>query len=128
MAEIRRLAADDIIQLKKMHTIVYNQRRDYSTEQNQKIDPLDHPADWAWGVFEKMKLLAGMFEVDYLMRFDGHSVKMSGISGVGTLPEARKGGHIRHIFEKRAAASPRKGSCFFQSLPVFPRFLPQIRL
>ena len=117
MAEIRKLAADEIIQLKKIHTVVYNQRRDYSTEESQKTDPLDHPADWAWGVFEKTKLLAGMFEVDYLMRFDGNSVKMSGISGVGTLPEARKGGHIRHIFEKLLPQARENGVVFSNLCP-----------
>ena len=117
MAEIRKLAAQDIIQFKKIHTVVYNQRKDYSTEENKKIDPLDHPADWAWGVFEKSKLLAGMYEIDYLMRFDGHSVKMSGIGGVGTLPEARKGGHIRHIFEKLLPQAREKGVIFSNLCP-----------
>jgi predicted acetyltransferase len=117
MAEIRKLTADDALQLKKIHTVVYNQRRDYSTEENQKTDPLDHPPDWAWGVFDKTKLLAGMYELDYLMRFDGNSVKMSGISGVGTLPEARKGGHIRRIFEKLLPQAREKGVVFSNLCP-----------
>jgi predicted acetyltransferase len=118
MTEIRKLAADDMIQLKKMHTVVYNQRRDYSNEESQKTDPLEHPADWAWGVFENAKLLAGMFEIDYLMRFDGHSVKMSGIGGVGTLPQARGGGHIRRIFEKLLPQA-RENGVVFSSLTPF---------
>jgi predicted acetyltransferase len=117
MAEIRKLAADDVLQLKKIHTVVYNQRRDYSTEENQKIDPLDHPPDWAWGVFDKTKLLAGMYEIDYLMRFDGNSVKMSGISGVGTLPEARKDSHIRRIFEKLLPQARENGVVFSNLCP-----------
>jgi predicted acetyltransferase len=117
MAEIRKLTADDALQLKKIHTVVYNQRRDYSTEENKKTDPLDHPPDWAWGVFDKTKLLAGMYELDYLMRFDGNSVKMSGISGVGTLPEARKGGHIRRIFEKLLPQAREKGVVFSNLCP-----------
>jgi predicted acetyltransferase len=112
MAEIRRLTDEDLIQLYKIHTIVYNQRKDFSKEENQKPDPLGNPADWAIGVFEGKKLLAGMFELDYLMRFDGHSVKMTGISGVGTLPEARKGGHVRRIFEKILPESYEKGYVF----------------
>jgi predicted acetyltransferase len=100
MTEIRRLVSEEIIQLNRIHTIVYNQRKDYSKEENQGIDPLDHPAEWAVGVFDGKKLLAVMYEIDFLMRFDGHSVKMTGIGGVGTLPEARKGGHVRRIFEK----------------------------
>jgi len=112
MSEIRRLEQEDLLQLFRIHTIVYNMRRDFSKEENQKPDPLEHPANWACGVFEGKKLLAGMFELDYLMRFDGHSVKMTGISGVGTLPEARKGGHIRHIFEKLLPEAYEKGVVF----------------
>jgi len=112
MAEIRRLEPEDLQQLYKMHTIVYNMRRDYSKEDNQNIDPLDHPASWACGAFEGKKLLAGMLEIDFLMRFDGHSVKMSGIGGVGTLPEARKSGLVRKIFEKLLPESYEKGFVF----------------
>jgi predicted acetyltransferase len=117
MTETRRLAEQDLIQLKKIHTVAYNQRRDYSSEEIQKTDPLDHPAGWAWGVFENAKLLAGMFEIDFLMRFDGHSVKMSGIGGVGTLPEARGGGHIRRIFEKLLPQTYEKGAVFSSLTP-----------
>jgi predicted acetyltransferase len=117
MAEIRRLVTEDLLQLFKIHTIVYNLRRDFSKEENQKIDPLENPADWAWGVFDGKKLLAGMFEIEYLMRFDGHSVKMSGIGGVGTLPEARKGGNIRRIFEKLLPQAYEKGVIFSNLTP-----------
>jgi predicted acetyltransferase len=117
MKEIRRLETEDLLQFYRIHTIVYNQRRDFSKEENQKIDPLDHPAHWACGVFEDGKLLAGMYEIDYLMRFDGHSVKMSGIGGVGTLPEARKGGHIRRIFEKILPEAYEKGVVFSNLSP-----------
>jgi predicted acetyltransferase len=117
MIEIRRLTAADLPQLYRMHTIVYNMRRDFSKEENQKIDPLDHPAQWAWGAFENGKFLAGMYEIDYLMRFDGHSVKMSGIGGVGTLPEARKGGLVRRIFEKLLPEAYEKGVIFSNLSP-----------
>ncbi|MDR0503542.1 MAG: GNAT family N-acetyltransferase [Treponema sp.] len=115
--EIRRMTTEDTLQFYRIHTIVYNQRRDYSKEENQNIDPLDHPADWAWGAFDGKKLLAGMFEIEYLMRFDGHSVKMSGIGGVGTLPEARKGGLIRRIFEKLLPEAYEKGVIFSSLTP-----------
>jgi len=117
MTEVRRLKAEELLQFYRMHTIVYNQRKDYSKEENRAIDPLAHPADWVCGVFEKGKLLAGMFEIDYLMRFDGHSVKMTGIGGVGTLPEARKGGHVRRIFEKLLPEAYEKGVVFSNLTP-----------
>ncbi|MDR0321312.1 MAG: GNAT family N-acetyltransferase [Treponema sp.] len=122
MAELRKLENEDLLQLYKLHTIVYNLRKDFTKEENQKLDPLGHPADWAWGVFDGKKLLAGMFEIDYLMRFDGHSVKMSGIGGVGTLPEARKGGHIRRIFERLLPQAYEKGVVFSNLAPFSHEF------
>jgi predicted acetyltransferase len=122
MAEIRRLSDEDIIRLKKIHAIAYNLRRDFSKEENLKPDPLDHPSDWAIGAFENGKLLAGMYELDYLMRFDGHSVKMTGISGVATLPEARKGGHVRRIFEKLLPEAYEKGAVFSNLTPFAHEF------
>jgi len=115
--EIRKLENDDLLQFYRIHTIVYNLRRDFSKEENQKIDPLAHPANWSWGVFDGKKLLAGMYELDYLMRFDGHSVKMSGIGGVGTLPEARKGGLVRRIFERLLPEAYEKGVVFSNLTP-----------
>jgi predicted acetyltransferase len=115
MIEIRKLTEEDLPQLRKIHTVVYNLRRDFSKE--EPPDPGEHPAHWAWGVFEGGKLLSGMFEIDYLMRFDGHSVKMSGIGGVGTLPEARKGGHIRRIFKKLLPEAYEKGALFSNLTP-----------
>jgi predicted acetyltransferase len=117
MTEIRRLKPEDIPQLNRMHTVVYNLRKDYSEEEEQKEDPLDHPAHWTWGVFDNGKLLSGMHELDFLMRFDGHSVRMSGIGGVGTLPEARKGGHIRRIFEQLLPEAYEKGVIFSSLTP-----------
>ena len=115
--EIRRLETEDLLQLYRIHTIVYNMRKDFSKEENRQIDPLENPAHWACGVFENGKLLAGMFETDFLMRFDGHSVKMTGIGGVGTLPEARKGGHVRRIFEKLLPEAYEKGVVFSNLTP-----------
>jgi len=117
MTEIRKLNPEDIPQLYRMHTVVYNLRKDYSDEEEQKEDPLDHPAQWSWGVFDGGKLLSGMHELDFLMRFDGNSVNMSGIGGVGTLPEARKGGHIRHIFEQLLPLAYERGVMFSNLSP-----------
>ena len=111
------METEDLLQFYRIHTIVYNTRRDFSKEENQKADPLEHPAQWGCGVFENGKLLAGTFEIDFLMRFDGNSVKMTGIGGVGTLPEARKGGHIRRIFEKILPQAYEKGVIFSNLTP-----------
>jgi len=117
MFEVRRLVKEDLIQFYKMNTIVYNLRRNYSKEEIKETDPLDHPAEWSWGVFEGNKLLAGLLESDFLMNFDGHSVKLSGIGGVGTLPEARNKGHIRSIFKQLLPESYEKGFVFSNLSP-----------
>ena len=125
MAEIRRLTTEDMPQFHRMHTVVYNQRKDYAEneekndEENEKKEKnaLENPPQWAWGAFEKGKFRAGMTEFDYLMRFDGNNVKMSGIGGVGTLPEARKGGLIRQIFEKLLPEAYETGAIFSNLTP-----------
>ena len=113
--EIRRMEKGDLLQFFKLHTVVYNMRHDFSKPESD--DPLEHPAEWAIGVFEGTRLLAGTFEIDFLMRFDGHSVKLSGIGGVGTLPEARRDGYIRRIFEKILPEEYEKGIVFSNLAP-----------
>ena len=117
MIEIRRLENADLVQFYKIHTVVYNGRRNFSDDDDCEPGPLQHPADWAVGAFEGTKLLAGIFELNFLMRFDGNSVKMTGIGGVGTLPEARKGGYIRQIFEKTLPESYENGVVFSNLAP-----------
>ena len=109
--EIRRLREEDLPQLYRLNTVVFNNRRDFSKEE-YKQDPLASPAEWSWGVFDKGKLLSGMTEIKYLMQFDGHRVPMSGIAGVGTFPEARKGGLVKAIFEKLLSEAYQEGVVF----------------
>jgi predicted acetyltransferase len=126
MFEIRRLTAEELPHLHKIHTIVYNRRDEYTLEkekeENKQVDPLEHPSEWAWGAFKKGKLLSGMFEIDFLMRFDAHNAKMSGIGGVGTLPEARTGGLVRKIFERLLPEAYEKGIIFSNLTPFSHEF------
>jgi predicted acetyltransferase len=123
MIEIRRLTPEDMPQFHKMHTVVYNQRNDFPKEndkdddEDEKKESLEHPANWAWGAFNNGKFLSGMYEIEFLMRFDSKNAKMSGIGGVGTLPEARKGGLIRQIFEKLLIEAHEKGVVFSNLSP-----------
>jgi predicted acetyltransferase len=125
MTEIRRLTPEDMPQLHKMQTVVYNQRNDFpkeketdeENEEEKKEEALENPANWAWGAFDKGKLLSGMFEIEFLMRFDGNNAKLSGIGGVGTLPEARRGGLIRQIYEKLLPEAYEKGVVFSNLTP-----------
>jgi len=119
MTEIRRMKNKDIPQLHRMQTMVFNMRRELKEpkEEEHERDPTEHPAEWAWGAFENGKLLSGLYETEFLMRFDGHSAKMSGIGGVGTLVEARNGGYIRRIYEKLLPEAYEKGVIFSNLSP-----------
>lgn len=98
MIEIRRVKVEELEQCRKIWIVVYNDRCDFFSKKDES--PLEDPAEWRWGAFEDGKMQSCMNEIPYLMRFDHHDVKMSGIGGVGTLPEARRGGYIRLILEK----------------------------
>ena len=68
---------------------------DYDTH-----DPEDEKAH-CWAYFnEDDTLMACLDVLPYTMMFDGHLVKMAGIGSVSTLPEHRRGGHVRSIFQQ----------------------------
>lgn len=113
--EIRRLNPEEMPQVHRMRTVVYNGRRDYSKE--EAPDPLAHPARWCWGAFQNGKILSSMVEIPFLMRFDGSSVPMAGIGGVGTLPEARNGGCVPAIFSKLLPEAYEQGTVFSNLTP-----------
>jgi predicted acetyltransferase len=110
MTEILRLRAEDMPAYSRLVTVVYNVRRDFSKE--EAPEKTAHPPEWTRGVFEGGRLVSAMTEIEFLMRFDGQSVPMIGIGGVGTLPEARKGGHVRAMFEKFLPEAYEKGVIF----------------
>jgi predicted acetyltransferase len=108
--EVRRLNPDEMPQVHRMRTVVYNGRHDYSKD--EAPDPLAHPAEWCWGAFQNGKMTSSMAELPFLMRFDGSNVPMSGIGGVGTLPEARNSGNIRAIFSRLLPEARERGVVF----------------
>jgi predicted acetyltransferase len=60
---------------------------------------------------------SSLVELPFLMRFDGSAVPMSGIGGVGTLPEARYGGNIRAIFSRLLPEARERGVVFSNLTP-----------
>jgi predicted acetyltransferase len=58
-----------------------------------------------------------MHVIDYDVRYDGHTVGMTGIGGVSTLPEARIGGYIRKIFEQALPLAREQGKVFSYLYP-----------
>jgi predicted acetyltransferase len=117
MKEIRRIHKDEYSLVERIDTIVYNQRHDFSKEKDGEDKSLNNPSEWIWAVFENGKMMSCLNEIPFLMRFDGQSVNMSGIGGVGSLPEARKGGNIKALFETLIPLAYENGVLFSSLTP-----------
>lgn len=110
MIEIRRITAEELLMTRRIEAVVFNARHDFSKE--EKPDELANPPEWKWATFEDGKMTSSLVEIPYTIRFDGRDARMSGIGGVGTLPEARRGGKVRRIFEKMLPEEYEKGYVF----------------
>jgi predicted acetyltransferase len=119
--EIRKLSAEDTLQRQQIDTLVFNLRRDFTAQPVQPDEYDEETASW-WGAFEGAKLLAVIGDNHYKMRFDGHDALMSGIGGVGTLPEARRGGYVRHIFNTLLPDCYERGMIFSNLAPFSHSF------
>ena len=122
MKEIRRIREDECSLVERIHTVVYNERYDFSKEKDGEDKSLNNPPEWTWAVFENGKMTSCLNEIPFLMRFDGQSVKMSGIGGVGSLPEARKGGNIKALFETLLPLAYESGVLFSNLTPFSHAF------
>ena len=120
MAEIRRLSADECTTAKKIGTVVFHGRHDYTQE--ERPDAIEQPHHWRWGAFEGGRMVSTMTDIPLLMRFDGNDVKMNGISFVGTLPEFRKGGNVRRMLEMAFVEAYADGVVFSCLIPFSHAF------
>lgn len=73
---------------------------------------------WATLTDDGATVMGGMEVIPYSVRFDGHTVLMSGIGGVASLPEFRRGGVIRECF-RAAFKGMRENGVIFSSLYPF---------
>ena len=87
-------------------------------EIREQIEKGEYKSDGTYGaVDENGRVLAGMEVLPYIMWFDGHKVPMYGIGGVASLPEGRRQGNIRKIFEKVFDDIYEKGGVFSHLYP-----------
>ena len=66
---------------------------------------------------ENGRAYAAMEALPYTMWFDGHRVAMYGIGGVASMPETRRQGHVRKVFEKLFSDIHEKGVVFSHLYP-----------
>ena len=120
MLEVRRIMAEELPLTRRIETVVFNGRNDFAKE--EKPDLLANPPEWKWATFEDGRMTSSMVEIPFMMRFDGQDAKMTGIGGVGTLPDARRGGKIRRIFEKMLPEAYESGTVFSNLTPFSHAF------
>jgi len=68
-------------------------------------------------VDENGRVLAGLEILPYTMWFDGHKVSMYGIAGVASMPESRRQGNVRKVFEKALGDIYEQGGIFSHLYP-----------
>jgi predicted acetyltransferase len=112
--EVRRIRPEEKVAASLISTVVFLDERGEDYREMLK-DPLAHSDGYEniWAAFDDTgKMTAELTVHNFTMRYDGHEVGMGGVGGVGTLPEYRKGGYIRRIFEKALPDMRERGMVF----------------
>jgi predicted acetyltransferase len=118
--EIRKIKPEERVQAGLIGSTVFLEKMD-GDDYNARIkNPLAYCDDYKdiWAGFNgEGKMQAMMHVIDFDVRYDGHTVGMTGIGGVSTLPEARIGGYIRKIFEQALPLAREQGKVFSYLYP-----------
>jgi predicted acetyltransferase len=112
--EIRKIRPEENIRQAMIVNIAFLLKDSDGFEERLK-NPLEHSEGYekVWGGFDGTGKMCAITTVnDYRVRFNGHTVDMGGVGAVGTLPEARKGGYVRNIFEKILPVMQEDGKVF----------------
>ncbi|TVQ21143.1 MAG: GNAT family N-acetyltransferase [Spirochaetaceae bacterium] len=117
--EVRRIPSEQWSDLKRLHSIVYN----HPLASAEASDGDAAAYRNAWGVYEGRTLCSAMTSHEFAMMHDGAYLSMAGIGGVGTLPEHRRQGHVRRLFEAVFADMRDKRQVFSALYPFsFPYY------
>jgi predicted acetyltransferase len=102
--EIRKITPEERIHYSAICQVCFLDTRRRDIREALRNPPEEEAPDWGgrkgapvWAAFEKGKMLSGLTVNPYVIRMNGHEVKMGGIGAVVTLPEARGKGLIRRI-------------------------------
>ena len=100
MIEFRKVTPEEGMYVSRVQGIAFSFEQN-EKELREKVEKGEYKCDNIYGAIdENGRVLAGMEVLPFIMWFDGHKVAMSGIAGVASLPEIRRQGNIRKIFEK----------------------------
>lgn len=98
--EFRKVTPEEKLYVTRVQSVAFsfipdeNAMREQITKGEMKCD------DTYAAIDENGVVVAGMEAIPFEIYFDGNKVKMTGIGGVASAPEHRRGGNIRGIFRK----------------------------
>ena len=115
--EYRVLTPEEKLHVNRMQGIVFSFEAN-EKEIREQIEKGEYKSDNTYGaVDENGRVIAGMEAIPYTMWFDGQKAGMCGIGGVASMPESRRQGNIRRIFEKVFDDIYEKGTVFSHLYP-----------
>jgi len=98
--EYRKVTPEEKLYVARTQAIAFSSHVN-ENDIREQIAKGEYNSDDTYGaVDENGRAVAGMEAFPYIMWFDGHKVPMYGIGGVASMPETRRQGHVRKIFEK----------------------------
>lgn len=95
--EFRELRQDEMLAASRTASVGFSM--EYNEEEQRKRIEEQQPHRWG-AVGDEGEIQAVMRLFHFKMHFDGHVVPVGGIASVASLPEHRRGGNIRKLFEK----------------------------
>ena len=117
--EVRKATTDDWPQVQKLHSLVYNSPRTDFEVTDDDTPSIEH----TWCIGDPGHPISVMISHEFMMIHDGAYVPMAGIGGVGTLPEHRRRGHVRRMFDSVFADMRERGQVFSTLYPFsFPYY------
>lgn len=94
--EIRKITKEELKQSNRICAVAFEYKDEFKLDENEPFPSKDTDE---YGAFDGEKFAARMSVHNHEVYFDGHAVKSAGIGGVATLPEYRRSGAVRGIFE-----------------------------
>ena len=115
--EYRKVTPEEKLHVARLQGIVFSFSQN-EEEIREQIAKGEYDSENTYGAIdENGRVVAGMEVIPYTMWFDGHKVPMYGIGGVASMPESRRQGNVRKIFEKAFDDIYEKGAVFSHLYP-----------
>jgi predicted acetyltransferase len=116
--EYRKLTPEEDFYFVRLQGFVFGNGNNNEKEMRERLAKGEWKCDNTYGaVDENGRVLAGLEIIPYTMWFDGHKVSIYGIGGVASMPESRRQGNVRKVFEKAMTDIYEQGGVFSHLYP-----------